>query len=59
MVEEIVEYLRRSGWVQQSVEAVLPDLPRWERHLRNRASMPFRLCRRARGRLPTLVHTTS
>lgn len=23
-------------WVQQSVEAVLPDLPRWERHLRSR-----------------------
>jgi hypothetical protein len=36
MVEDIVEYLRRSGWVQQSVEAVRPDLPRWERHLRSR-----------------------
>lgn len=36
MIEQIVQYLRRSGWVQQSVEAVLPDLPRWERHLRSR-----------------------
>jgi hypothetical protein len=36
MVEEIIEYLRRSGWVQQSVEVVLPELPRWERHLRSR-----------------------
>jgi hypothetical protein len=36
MVEEIIGYLRRSGWVQQSVDAVLPDLPRWERHLRSR-----------------------
>ena len=36
MVEQIVRYLRRSGWVQQSVEKVLPDLPRWERHLRSR-----------------------
>jgi hypothetical protein len=36
MVDDIVGYLRRSGWVQQSVEAVVPDLPRWERHLRRR-----------------------
>jgi hypothetical protein len=36
MVEEIVGYLRRSGWVPQEVEYVLPDLPRWERHLRRR-----------------------
>lgn len=36
MVEEIVSYLRRSGWVSQSVQAVFPDLPRWERHLRLR-----------------------
>lgn len=36
MVDDIVRYLRRSGWVTQSVEAVLPDLPRWERHLRSR-----------------------
>ncbi len=36
MVEEIARYLRRSGWVQQSVERVMPDLPRWERHLRSR-----------------------
>lgn len=36
MIGEIVDYLRRSGWVQQSVERVLPDLPRWERHLRSR-----------------------
>jgi hypothetical protein len=34
--DDIVSYLRRSGWVQQSVEAVLPDLPRWERRLRDR-----------------------
>ncbi len=36
MVEEIVKYLRRSGWVSQSVKMVLPDLPRWERYLRSR-----------------------
>lgn len=33
---EIVDYLYRSGWVAQSVEAVLQDLPRWERRLRVR-----------------------
>jgi hypothetical protein len=27
----IVQYLYRSGWVAQSVQAVLPELPRWER----------------------------
>jgi hypothetical protein len=36
MVDDIVRYLWRSGWVRQSVEAVLPDLQRWERHLRRR-----------------------
>jgi hypothetical protein len=34
--EAIIEYLRRSGWVPQSVEAVLPNVPRWERQLRVR-----------------------
>ena len=28
--------LRRSGWVAQSVEAVVPELPRWEKRLRER-----------------------
>jgi hypothetical protein len=36
MQDDIVRYLWRSGWVRQSVERVLPDLPRWERHLRSR-----------------------
>jgi hypothetical protein len=36
MIDEIVDYLRRSGWVTQSVDAVLADLPRWERRLRSR-----------------------
>jgi hypothetical protein len=36
VVEDIVWYLRRSGWVAQSVEGVLPDLPRWEKRLRSR-----------------------
>lgn len=36
MRDEIIHYLRRSGWVTQSVEAVLPELPRWERRLRSR-----------------------
>jgi len=36
MQQDILHYLRRSGWVTQSVEAVLPQLPRWERHLRSR-----------------------
>jgi hypothetical protein len=36
MIDEIVDYLRRSGWVAQSVDAVLPDLPRWLRRLRSR-----------------------
>ncbi len=36
MRDEIIDYLRRSGWVTQSVEAVLPEIPRWERHLRSR-----------------------
>jgi hypothetical protein len=36
MQDDIVNYLRRSGLAHQSVEAVRPDLPRWERHLRSR-----------------------
>jgi hypothetical protein len=36
MRDEIIHYLRRAGWVTQSVEAVLPELPRWERRLRSR-----------------------
>ncbi len=36
MRDDIIDYLRRSGWVTQSVEAVLPEIPRWERHLRSR-----------------------
>ena len=36
MVEEIVRFLSRSGWSQQEVALVRPDLPRWERHLRSR-----------------------
>jgi hypothetical protein len=36
MIDDIIEYLWRSGWVRQSVEAVLPDLPRWERRLKTR-----------------------
>ena len=39
MQQDILDYLRRSGWVTQSVQAVLPELPRWERHLRNRGVM--------------------
>ena len=36
MQEEIVRYLWRSGLVVQSVRALLPFLPRWERRLRSR-----------------------
>jgi hypothetical protein len=36
MVEEIVEFLRRSGWSPQEVDNVRRDLPRWERYLRSR-----------------------
>jgi len=36
MQQDIIEYLRRSGWVTQSVDAVLPEIPRWERQLRSR-----------------------
>jgi len=36
MIDDIIWYLRRSGWVPQSVEAVRPDLPRWVRRLRSR-----------------------
>jgi len=36
MQGQIERYLWRSGWVRQSVERVLRDLPRWERHLRSR-----------------------
>lgn len=35
MIDEIVRYLWRNGWVPQSVERVLPNLPRWERLLRS------------------------
>jgi hypothetical protein len=34
MRDAIVEYMRRSGLVPQSIEAALPDLPRWEKRLR-------------------------
>ncbi|MHB8501297.1 MAG: hypothetical protein ACYDHE_10190 [Candidatus Acidiferrales bacterium] len=36
MGEQIIGYLRRSGWVSQSIDAVMPELSRWERHLRRR-----------------------
>ena len=39
MQKAIVQYLHRSGWVAQSVQAVLPELPRWERRLRDRGVM--------------------
>jgi hypothetical protein len=45
----IIDYLYRSGWVAQSVEAVLPDLARWERRLRQRGVT----------RIPTLGASTS
>jgi hypothetical protein len=32
----IVEYMRRAGLVPQSIEAALPELPRWEGRLRKR-----------------------
>lgn len=34
MVEEIVQFLRRSGWSESEIAYVDPRLPRWERHLR-------------------------
>jgi hypothetical protein len=36
MRDQIVDFLRRSGCVPQSVEALSPKLDRWERHLRLR-----------------------
>lgn len=36
MQEAIVRYLYRSGWVTQSVQRVLSQLPRWEQRLRSR-----------------------
>ncbi len=36
MIEDLVRYLIRSGWVYQSVETVRPELPRWVRRLRER-----------------------
>lgn len=36
MIDDIVRYLWRSGWVRQSVEAVLPEIPRWARRLQSR-----------------------
>ena len=36
MRADIIDYLVRSGWVYQSIEAVKPDLPRWEARLRER-----------------------
>jgi hypothetical protein len=39
MQEAIVHNLHRSGWVAQAVQAVLPELPRWERRLRDRGIM--------------------
>ncbi len=43
MRDQLIGYLRRSGWVSQSVDAVMPELPRWERHLRKRgiATIPM------------------
>ena len=35
MQDDIVNYMRRSGLAPQSVEAVRPDLPRWETQLRS------------------------
>jgi len=35
MQADIVHYLRRSGWVAQSVAAVNDELPRWEIRLRS------------------------
>ena len=32
----IVEYVRRSGLVPQSIEAALPELPRWAKRMRER-----------------------
>jgi hypothetical protein len=34
MVDEIVEFLRRSYWSEQEIAYVRPHLPRWERYLR-------------------------
>ncbi len=34
MVEEIVAFLRRSGWSAQEIQLVRHRLPAWERHLR-------------------------
>jgi hypothetical protein len=36
MIDDIRRYLKLSGLVPQSVEALEPDLLRWERHLRQR-----------------------
>ena len=35
MVVQIIERLRRSGWVQESVQKVIAELPHWERRLRS------------------------
>ncbi len=34
MIEEIVQFLSRSGWSESEIAYVRPRLPRWERHLR-------------------------
>ena len=36
MQDAIVEYMRRSAWVAQSIDAVLPELPRGGKRLRER-----------------------
>lgn len=35
MLDDIVRYLWRCGLVAQSVQRLLPELPRWERYLRS------------------------
>lgn len=34
VVDEIIAFLRRSGWADWEIQLVRHDLPRWERHLR-------------------------
>jgi hypothetical protein len=34
MFHDLVRFLRLSGLVQQSLDALAPDIPRWERRLR-------------------------
>jgi len=57
MVEEIVQYLYRSGWVTQSVEAERRDLPRWEGRLRTRGihTVPSRALAHGAGRTRLLT----